>query len=78
MDQMNEVEAWCFIEIVDRHNLQNRWGGGVMFWAHIVQSKIVNPFKVDYDTKGNVEDYYKFLDKKILLSGTGHNKNELN
>ena len=38
-------------------------GGGVMFWAAIVDNRLVGPFKVESNVKMNSEKYSAFLDE---------------
>lgn len=38
-------------------------GGGVMFWAAIVDNRLVGPFKVESNVKMNSETYSAFLDE---------------
>lgn len=55
-----------FIEIVKQQDLETT-GKGVIFWNSIVDSKIIDLFKIDDEVKRKTTDYFK-----IIFRVTGH------
>ena len=64
-------DGWASGWVRDGHSAPTRkrrqqGGGGVMFWAGIVNDELVGPFKVENGVKINSETYCAFLKKNFL------------
>ena len=61
------ARGWVFKGRQSQNRMRRQQGGGsIMFWAGMLGSTIIGPFRVEQGVKMNSEGYCKFLTKNFL------------